>query len=596
MRVTLQDTLRRLTPNPASYLEAARELDRLEANGLRAVKMAIAASFTADLIGPYLRVEAARRGLSADVLFAPYGQLELQLLDPTSALHRAAPDVIIIATQLEDIAPALGGRLVSLSAQEIDAEVEAIEHRSADLVAGTRACSTATILMFNHALPLVAAAGLADTALPIPQSSVVSRVNDAIAGVCARTANCYVFDYARLVTEFGTARWTDPKLLYMARIPFSAAAQLELGRRLARYVKAIVGPPRKCLVVDLDNTLWGGVVGEDGVAGIKLGEDFPGNAFKGFQRYLAALRARGVLLAIASKNNEADVREVFERHPDCVLRLDDFAAREIHWRDKSSSLAAIARELNIGTDALVLFDDSAVECDWVRQQMPEVAVIQAPASPVEYIGALEKAEAFDHLVITAEDRQRAEQYKSEGQRRDAAARAGSVEDFLRSLEMVVTIGAVDDESIPRVTQLIAKTNQFNLTTRRHSAGQVAQMIAGGAVALWLRVADRYGDSGLVGVAIALEDSPRGWLIDTFLLSCRVIGRRVESALLAAVAKGIRARGGRTLLGQYVPTSKNSVASALYRDHGFEQLGDGLWRLLLDRGEPITPEFITVQGG
>lgn len=593
MRTAVTSILERLEPTPASYSEVARELDRLAGAGLRSITIAIAATFTADLVGPYLRVEAARRGLDAKVLFAPYGQLELQLLDPSSALHRAKPDVIVVAARFEDIAPELGATYHVLSRDQVDAEIRQVENRFASLLAGARSHSSAAVLVFNCAPPVVASAGLADAGLPLAQAAAVSLLNSAISQVCAGVTQCHVFDYARVVMDFGLGRWTDQRLLFMARIPFGSPAQLELGRCLARYVSAIVSAPRKCLVVDLDNTLWGGVLGEDGLAGIRLGEDFPGNAFKAFQRYLVALRARGVLLAIASKNNEPEVREVFARHPDCILKLSDFSALEIHWRDKASSLASIARTLNIGTDALVFFDDSATECAWVRGEMPEVLVVEGPKSPVDYVAALERAEAFDHLLITHEDRHRAEQYRSGAQRREAEASTGSIDEFLRTLELTATVGTVSDETLPRVAQLIGKTNQFNLTGRRHSASAVAELIKAGAVAVWMRVADRYGDSGLVGVAMAIEEAPGQWRIDTFLLSCRVIGRRAETVLLAALAGRVQAAGGLELLGEYVATDRNTVASSFFLDHGFVASGDGYWRFGLRSGELQVPDFFVI---
>jgi FkbH-like protein len=209
-----------------------------------------------------------------------------------------------------------------------------------------------------------------------------------------------------------------------------------------------------------------------------------------------------VLLAVASKNNEVDVLEVFQNHPDCVLKIEDFAALQIHWQDKAGSLRTIAKELNIGTDALAFFDDSRVEREWVRSHMPEVTVIEVPDNPLDFARALDESGAFDHLAISAEDQRRAEMYQKEKERRRLQSESISLEDFLGHLNMKATIGFVDQETLPRVAQLVAKTNQFNLTTRRHTPSELQAMIESGAVALWLRVADRFADNGLVGVALA----------------------------------------------------------------------------------------------
>ncbi len=607
---TIQKYLRELQPLPSSYLKAARQIEAEAGDGLRPTKVAVVSTFTSELLRPYVIVEGAARGLKADLHFAPFNQLEQQLLDKASPLYGFQPEVIIIAARLEEIAPDLTARFVRLSRKEIEDETAAVEKRISNLVAGVRQFSAAKILVFNFAPPLLLSAGVADSALEISQSAVVQRLNDKLAAVCKNSPDAHVFDYARMVFEFGLNRWHDAKLFYLGRVPLTLDAQIETARQLARYLRVLFFPPCKCLVLDLDNTLWGGVLGEDGIGGIALGEEYPGRVYKDFQRYLLSLRDQGILLAIASKNNEADVLELFQKHSDCVLRLEDFAAHQINWSDKPENLRQIAAALNIGTDALAFFDDNPVERELVRQRMPEVTVIDAPESPLEFIAVVSKSVAFDRLTVSAEDRKRGAMYAEQRQRKSLQAECASTEDFLKSLDMKVTIGSVDEETLERVAQLLAKTNQFNLTTRRHSAAQITQMIDAGAIALWIRVADRFGDNGLVGVAIAVPASPltpslspsdgervaggreRGWMIDTFLLSCRVIGRQVETALLSRLVQLIRERGGKTVRGQYIPTAKNSLVAEFYPKHGFKENGDG-WGLDVSRSEIRSPEFISV---
>lgn len=605
----IQKYLQELEPLPSSYLKVARQIEAEAGDVLRPVKMAVVSTFTSELLRPYLIVESAARGLKADLHFAPFNQLEQQLLDKASPLYAFQPEVIVIAARLEEIAPHLTARFVRLTRKEIDDEIEVIGKRISGLVAGVRRFSTAKILVFNFAPPALLAAGIADSALEISQSSVVQRLNDQMAAVCKNSPDTFVFGTARMVSEFGLNRWHDAKLFYLGRVPFSLDAQIETARQLARHLRALFFPPCKCLVLDLDNTLWGGVLGEDGIGGIALGEEYPGRVYKDFQRYLLSLRDQGILLAIASKNNEADVLELFQKHSDCVLRLEDFAAHQINWSEKPENLKQIAATLNIGTDALAFFDDNPVERELVRVRMPEVTVIDVPDNPLAFIAAVSKSGAFDRLTVSAEDRKRGAMYSEQRQRESLQTQCASTEDFLKSLEMKVTIGGVNGETLERVAQLLAKTNQFNLTTRRHSAAQITQMIEAGAIALWVRVADRFGDNGLVGVAIALPDpltpslSPpdgervascreRGWLIDTFLLSCRVIGRQVETALLSRLVHLIRERAGKTVRGQYIPTAKNSLVAEFFPKHGFEKNGDG-WALDVSQNEIPFPEFISV---
>lgn len=593
----MRELLSALDGSPTSYLRAARELDGCEAHelDLRPLRLSLLSTFTGDVLVPYLAVEGARKGLAVRTAVAPFGQLEQQLLEPGSAVYRSDPDVIAIAVRVDDAAPALVHDFVRLSPDDVGREVEQLVGRLETLVRAARARSDARILVWNQPLPARLAAGLADASLDPSQTDVFGEVNRRISRLCRGVSDAYVFDACRVAAELGLARWQDPKLLHLARVPLSVEAQVATARSLARHLGALVKPPCKCLVLDLDNTLWGGVLGEEGVGGVAMGEDYPGSAYRAFQRQLRSYRDRGVMLAIASKNNEGDVVELFERHPDLVLRWDDFAARQIHWNDKASSLAAIAVELNVSTDALAFFDDSPVEREWVRQRMPEVQVIEVPRDPLQFGAALDGAGVFDHLVLTEEDRRRADLYRSDRARRELSQGAASVEEFLRALAMRVTIGAVDTTTLPRVAQLLAKTNQFNLTTRRHTPADLARMLAEGALGLWMRIEDRFGDNGLVGAALAIEQPPDAIAIDTFLLSCRVMGRMAERALLAAVARRARARGASRLLGEYLPTRKNRVVAEFYGDCGFTAVPGrtGWWELDLSAGVPGVPALFEV---
>lgn len=593
--IALSQVFSELQSTPSGYLRAARLIEAADFPGLKPMTVAVLATFTSEPLRPYLIVEGARRGLAIRPYFAPFNQLEQQAFDANSEVYGLDPQVVIIAARLEELSPALTTRFVKMSAVEIGEELSQIAARFRALIKALRVRTAATMLIFNFGASQFLAAGIADQSLPVSQAAAWQRANDALAAVCREFADVHVFDCARASTEFGLRKWFDPKLWWMGRIPFSAEAQLEIGRRLGRALRAAALPACKCLVLDLDNTLWGGVLGEDGLGGIALSEDYPGSVYKDWQRRLLALRDRGVLLAVASKNNEADALEVFEKHSDCLLKADDFAARQINWLDKASSLAAIAEELNIGTEALAFFDDNPIEREWVRSRLPEVNVIEVPNDPMRFAEALDRSGAFDHLSISREDRSRAELYQKEGERRRLLEKTGALEDFLHDLDMIVTIGSASGDTLPRVSQLIAKTNQFNLTTRRHTAAEIESMIDNGAIALWLRVADRFGDNGLVGVALALNTKGKDWTVDTFLLSCRVIGRGVETALLRALADKVRMRGGVALVGEYIQTGKNLPAVGFYLNHGFVSIDDSgrFFRMDLIKQEIDMPDYLQV---
>lgn len=591
---SVTDILAAVDGKPASYLAAARRLAAADRRGLVPARVSALATFTFDLIVPYLVVEGARRGLAIDASVAPFGQLEQQILDPSSALYASEPTAVVIATQLADLAPELADGFMATPQAAIDAVIDGFVERIASAVRELRARSAAHVIVWNQVPPRRLAAGLADAGLARSQQASIAELNARLARACSAIPGTTVFDAARVVTELGLAHYYDAKLTFLARSPLGGAAQLAVGQRLARQLRALVRPSCKCLVLDLDNTLWGGVLGEDGVGGIALGEDYPGSVFKAFQRALRSYRDRGVLLAIASKNNEADVAELFANHRDMLLRESDFAAREIHWNDKATSLRAIAERLDIGIDSLAFFDDNPLERAWVREQLPEVTVIDVPSDPMRYIDALDGSGAFDQLVVTTDDRNRAEQYVNEHRRRELAATAASPEQFLRALAMKVAIGPIDDRTMPRVVQLLAKTNQFNVTTRRHTAPQLSSMLAGGAIGLWMRVADRFGDHGLVGVAIAAPVDGATWRLDSFLMSCRVLGRRVEQALLHTIGQRARARGARTLLAEFIPTPKNKPAASFFADNAFAAVADRehAWRLDLE-GTIAAPDLFEI---
>ncbi len=467
----------------------------------------------------------------------------------------------------------------------------AIEARFEGLVAGLRARTKRPLFLANCPPPLHPVERLAAPSLLLSQSAVIEMFNHALAAISRIQPGVFIFDLARAACEHGLQDWHDPKLYFLARVPFGASAQITIAKALVRTLRAALVPSAKVLVLDLDGTLWGGVLGEDGVGGIALGDEYPGNVFKAFQRYLRTLKQRGVLLAIASKNNEADVDELFARHADLELRLEDFAAVRVNWREKSENLRALASELNVGLDALVLFDDSPFEREEVRSALPEVKVLDMPESPLGFIAAIEDSGVFDRLAFSAEDRQRTELYREQAVRVAAEKTASSSAEFLQSLGLVATIGAVDSVTLPRVAQLLAKTNQFNLTSRRHGAAEIQAMIDADAIVLWLRLADRFGDHGLVGAAIALAEAGAA-RVDTFLLSCRVIGRGAEAALLAELARRASARA-EVLVGEYVPSAKNAQVAEFYPRHGFTPVGVGQWQMALPAASLATPEFIEV---
>jgi FkbH-like protein len=356
-----------------------------------------------------------------------------------------------------------------------------------------------------------------------------------------------------------------------------------------------MGLSSKVLVVDLDNTLWGGIIGEDGLGGIRIGPPTPeGEAYQDLQRFLKELQERGVLLAVCSKNNPTDAESPFRSHADMILKLEDFVAFRASWQDKATGLRSIAEELSLGLDSFVFLDDNPLERAWVRTNLPQVIVPEGGCTPWSLLSSLQRGAYFEAIALTAEDLDRKVSYQSTAAIRVAGSSGVPLEDFLRGLHMQSAHGAVDATTVLRVAQLVNKTNQFNVTSRRYSADEVARMTASPHWwCHWFRLADRFGDHGLIGVLFARIERD-AWFVDTWLMSCRVLGRRMEEFMCGQLLAAAEAAGARTVHGEYVRTEKNGMVSDLYPRMGFVPDGDE-GRFRLDIGIHAPPQAPWIEG-
>jgi FkbH-like protein len=403
----------------------------------------------------------------------------------------------------------------------------------------------------------------------------------------------YFLDLELVSGWFGRESFYDPRQYLWTKQPFSERGLWRLAEHVWAGIRALIHGPRKVLVVDLDDTIWGGVVGEIGPLGIVLGDGPDGEAYRTFQLHIKELARRGIVLTVASKNNPEDAREPFLTNPNMVLTLDDFAAIEASWEPKSVMLQNLARKLNLGLDSFVFFDDNRVEREQVRQAVPEVVVVDVPVEPADYVRALQAGLWFEASALTQEDQVRAEHYQLERARRDHQQTYQSLDQYLASLEMEAEVLDCHEADLPRVLQLLGKTSQFNLTTRRHTRDDLLQLLSvPRMLALTLRVRDRFGDHGLVSIllGVPLAGEPDAVRIDTWLMSCRVIGRTVEYFFFAAFLARSRELGYRKALGEYLPTKKNDLVRGLYKELGFRPLpdSDGIFRFELDLNQAVEP--------
>lgn len=554
-----------------------REHLRGRAEGVASPVIGLTATFTIDPIIPFLGAALLDEGCTApDIRNADYNQVVQSCLNPGAAFGGKDLDVIFVAFRLEDMAPANDPVALEDAASTV-----------LDAIAKLQSNFGGAIICAMPPRPDAVTFGLARFAHPEPALGVWHRTTAKLLDRFGALDKLYFIDLEAISAELGSlARDERKRLLY--RQPYAEAFYLKAGFFLARIIRARTFEAKKCLVLDCDNTLWGGVVGEDGIGGIQIGEDFPGSAFREFQKQAKALREAGVFLALNTKNNPDDVWPVFDSHDGMVLRRKDISVAKINWRPKSENIKEIATELNIGLNALVFVDDNPFEISEVQSHAPEVTCLQAPKELSELPALLRAyAHLWDRLVITEDDRKRVERMQGELDRRSLAQEL-TEEEFLARLGLKVFIYPPDKADLARVTQLINKTNQFNVTTKRYAQEEVEAFIATLGKRLYcMSVSDKFGEYGLVGVAM-IEQKAGGWDVDNFLMSCRVLGRGVETTLLAKIASDAAKAGARAVNAIFLPTPKNGLVVDLFERHGFSRAGDldgggNRWRLDLPSG-------------
>jgi FkbH-like protein len=556
--------------------------------GLSSIKLAILGGFTTHQLRVLIELYLFAAGISAEIYEADYGVFRQEILDPSSDLYHFEPGVIFLATHWRNI-----GHLPALTdpAEKV-AELLEAEYREWALLWETAHQRLGSqVLQNNFDPPPWRSLGNHEMRHPSAPGRFIAEINRML----AERAPPYVtiHDVEGVAASIGRRAWGDERFFVHAKMPCAPEHLVEYAHSVSSILAAHVGHSRKCLVMDLDNTLWGGVIGDDGIGGIRLGQGgAEGEAFLSFQRYAQALRTRGVILAVCSKNDERVAREVFEKHPEMVLRLDDISCFVANWMDKATNLKNIARDLNIGLDSLVVIDDNPAERSIIRQMTPEVAVPEISEDPINFIEVLERHRYFQVATLGVEDYKRTGYYRANAERRQLATSAGAMDEFLRSLTMTAVTGPIESATIERSAQLINKSNQFNLTTRRRTVAEVLALTrAPDWVTVTVSLADRFGDNGLISVVLACvrRDALE---IDTWVMSCRVLKRSVERFLLNFLCKLAGDRGLGYIRGEYVPTTKNGLVRDHYAELGFanvqiDSTGRTVWQLSLCDFAPLS---------
>jgi FkbH-like protein len=567
--------------------------------GLPSVGVVALSSFNVDLISPLLAEALERAGLHGDIHLGDFGQVEQAILDPNSVLYRSRPDIVVLIPAVEDLLAPLFTRPSQFTAADAHALAEsqaASLARSIEILLDRLPTTTCYVVAFG---PQDAPAEyVLDPRSPQRGQAAVESLLTKVRDLSTLSPRVVVVDWEWQTRRTGTAAFHDPRLWFLARMRLSPVGLAAMADLVASHMRAARGHPYKVVALDLDNTLWGGVVGEVGLQGIELGEEGLGLAFQEFQRELLKMHDAGILLTIASKNNPDDALEVLRDHPAMVLKREHFAAVRINWQDKATNLRELADELNLGIDSFVFLDDNPVEREWLRRALPAVLVLDLPTDPVDRPAFLRQAPVFQRVTLTEADRIRAETYAVQAKRAELRTSASSFDEFLTSLAQEVTIEPLQPQSLARAAQMCQRTNQFNLTTRRYTAADLEGMIdSADTEAYVLAVKDRFGDNGITGFAILKLDGDSAE-VDSLLLSCRVLGRRIEDAFLHVLAERARERGVRHLVGRYIPTAKNGQVASFYPDRGFVPAGDGVFRVDLAQGrfDPPPQIVIKVQAG
>lgn len=561
----------RLAADPAAPFPSQSALGRrvkkivAEVSNLRQLRIAVLGNgsldFFAETLNPWLVFE----GFRPEIYLSPYDSFRQEIFDPQSNLYAFEPEVVWLFTSERDahFPQVAFGADTSTCEAAITTVVEEWRNWWRQL----RKNRPISIIQNNFDAPSIRLFGQFDAAVPWSRSNLIQRLN-MVLGEHSLEDNVAMFDLNYAASMFGLSRWHEERHWHQSKLPFAPDAFGLVAFQFARFVGSMKGTAKKCVVLDLDNTLWGGVIGDDGLDGILLGNGPEGEAFVAFQEYLKSLVARGILLAVCSKNEETAAQEPFLKHPGMRLTLDDIACFCANWKSKADNLRQIAATLNISLDSLVFVDDNPSERELVRSLLPEVTVPEMPADPSEYPAVLASGCYFEATCFSKEDMARAHLYKVSVQRETARSLATDVDSFLRDLEMEADTGPADTFHLPRMTQLLAKTNQFHPTTTRRSETEITALAENPHTWVrWFSLRDRFGDYGLVSVVV-LRPEGDALAIDSWAMSCRVFSRGLEEFIFLEMVRACRDLGVRRLIGRYLPTSKNHPVADLYERLGF----------------------------
>jgi len=573
------------------YLNRASKLD--EHTYEKKIRIALLGSFTINGVAETLSVMCAEKKIQCTTYVADYNQYNQEILNTESDLYKFSPDISFLLIDSRTILGDLFYYPYSISKNErkkfVDKKIDEIQKLNQAFNKKTNS----KLVIANFSIPTFSPYGIFETRMDYGQRQMITDLNNRLADLYSNSNSIFIYDFNNFVSKYGEKNVLDDKQFLFGDMKISLNYIPYLANDLLSYIIGYLGMSKKCIVLDLDNTLWGGIVGEDGFNGIKLGPEPPSNAYMEFQKFLLALYQRGIILAINSKNNYEDAIRVIKDHPYMILREDHFASFRINWDDKISNMKEIANELNIGLDSIVFLDDDPVNREFMKINLPQVLTVDLPQDSSQYAETIKNMNDFSVLNITQEDKQRGKMYTDQRKRSDLEKSVPDLESFLKQLDLKISIKSANEFTIPRISQLTLKTNQFNLTTKRYQEADIKKFsedqnyMVGCA-----QVEDKFGDNGITGIFIVRKENPKEWFIDTFLLSCRIMGREVEKGILGYILNKAKKSGVERIKAQFIPSTKNKPIENFLPSCGFQKEGE-FWIYLI-KSQFVIPKYLTVR--
>jgi len=574
----------------SEYLNKFIELDNEHKNH---TNIAFLSSFTINGLSETVQVKCNEKKIYCDTYAGAYNQFSQEILNLKSKLYDFSPNLTFLILDLRSVLGDLFFFPYSYTEKEKKELINSKLNELFEIITFFVKNSNSKLVLTNFNSPSYSSYGIASMKSNFNLKDMVLYMNKKLQEFTINKNSIFIFDFDAFVSKFGEKNVFNYQNYFFGDIKIDLDYIPYFANELIPYIIAQLGISKKCIVLDLDNTLWGGIVGEDGFDGIKLGPQLPGNTYLEFQKNLKALKNRGIILAINSKNNFNDAIQVINEHPNMILRKEDFSSIMINWNNKVSNMYEIAQELNIGLDSIVFFDDDPVNRELMRTSLPDILTVELPKDSSEYVNTLHELPEFSMFEITDEDSKRSEMYAQQQTRKEFEISTPNLEDLLRNLSLELIIKKSNNFTNPRISQLILKTNQFNLTTKRYTAEEILNFTNDENIIIGCaQVKDKFGDHGITGVFIIKKLNSNEWFLDTFLLSCRIIGREIEKGILNYIINEAKKNGIKIIKSQYVRTEKNMPIQDFLPNCGFKQINN-FWEYDLNNAFNM-PDFIKIE--